>query len=191
MDIAKLLSVFSNSDSVAALSQHSGVDSSQVSDLLAKAIPILMKGMQQNASTEAGANSLAKALDDHAGSDVSNAGAFLKNMDLSEGSKILGHILGNKKEDVQTGLAQKTGLSSSQVGSILASVAPMLLSVLGGQKQSANVGSNGIGSMLSSLLGGSDGGLDDMISSALADKDGDGKPDLLDKVGGLFGFGKS
>ncbi|HCC52689.1 MAG TPA: hypothetical protein DEQ30_12090, partial [Porphyromonadaceae bacterium] len=62
MDITKLLSAFSNSDSVSALSQSSGAKPGQVSDLLAKAIPILMKGMEQNASTETGANSLAKAL---------------------------------------------------------------------------------------------------------------------------------
>lgn len=188
MDITKLLSAFSNSDSVSALSQSSGAKPGQVSDLLAKAIPILMKGMEQNASTETGANSLAKALDDHAGGDISDTGAFLKNVDLSEGSKILGHILGGKQNDVQTGLAQKTGLSLSQVGTILSSAAPMLLSVLGGHKQNANVGNSGIGGMLSSLIGGSGGGLDNMISSALADEDGDGKPDILGKVGGIFGF---
>ncbi len=190
MDVTKLLSVITDSSGVAALSQSSGAQSGQVSDLLTKAIPILMKGMEQNAATEEGAGSLAKALDDHAGDDMSNIGSFLRNLDVSDGTKILGHILGSKSSEVQTGLAQKTGLSSSQVGNILSSVAPMLLSILGGQKQSANVNNSGIGGMLSSLLGNGGGGLDDMISAALADKDGDGAPDILGEIGGLFGFGK-
>lgn len=191
MDIGNLLSVFTNTESVNALSNNSGAEPGQVSDLLQKALPILMKGMQQNAASETGASSLAKAMDDHAGDDISNIGSFLKNIDPNDGVKILGHILGNKNTAVQTGLAQKTGLSSSQTSSILSAVAPILLSVLGGEKRQSNVSNNGIGSMLSSLIGGNSGGdLDGMISAALADNDGDGKPDLLQKLGGMFGFGK-
>ncbi|MDH6306827.1 hypothetical protein M2459_002157 [Parabacteroides sp. PF5-5] len=190
MDISDLLSVFTSSDSVTSLSKSTGAQPSQVSALIQSAIPILMKGMQQNAASESGAASLAKALDAHAGSNTSNIGSLLKNIDVADGAKILGHILGGKNSQVQSGLAQKTGLSSSQTTAILASVAPMLLSVLGGQKNKANVGSGGLGSMLTSLIGGSGGGLDDVISVALADKDGDGTPDVLQKLGGLFGFGK-
>lgn len=190
MDIGTLLSVFTNSENVNALSNNSGVKPNQVSELLQKAIPILMKGMQQNAASESGASSLAKALDDHADHDISNIDSFLKNTDSNDGSKILNHILGNKNTEVQTGLAQKTGLSSSQISSILSSVAPILLSVLGGEKRQSNIGNSGIGGMLSSLIGESGGDLNDMISAALTDKDGDGTPDILQKLGGMFGFGK-
>ncbi|MDR1724141.1 MAG: DUF937 domain-containing protein [Tannerella sp.] len=199
MDISSLLSTFANSDSVAALSRNTGAKPNQVKELLSKALPILMSGMQQNASTTGGAASLAKALDYHAERDTSDIGSFLSNVDVADGAKILGHILGGRNTAVQTGLAQKVGLSSSQVGSILSSVAPLLLSFLGNKKQSSNIGSGGLGGLLGSLLGGSSGGsglggaiagggLDSVISSALADNDGDGTPDLLQKVGGIFGF---
>jgi hypothetical protein len=186
MDLSSLLSTVISSDSVSAISKTSGAKPSQVSDLLSKAIPVLVKGMQQNASTEQGASSLASALAQHAGSNISNLGSYLGGIDLKDGSKIIGHILGGSSGQVQSGLAQKTGLTSSQVGSILSSVAPLLLSLIG-KKQSTSGG--GIGSLLGSLLGSqSGGGLNDVLSSALADKDGDGKPDVLGKLGGLLGL---
>lgn len=186
MNISDLLSSFTHSDSLSALSQSSGAQPNQISNLLKTALPILMKGMAQNAGSESGANALSKALDAHSGVNTSNLGALLKNADVTDGTKILGHILGTKNTEVQKGLAQKTGLSSSQTGTILASVAPMLLSVLGGQKKEMNVGNSGLGSMLSGFLGGS-GNLNDMISSALADNDGDGTPDVIQKLGNIFG----
>ncbi|MDR1814471.1 MAG: DUF937 domain-containing protein [Tannerella sp.] len=189
MDLSSLLSTVISPDSINAISKNSGAKPSQVSDLLSKAVPLLLKGMQQNASTEHGASSLAQALDQHAASNTSNIGSYLSNIDLSDGAKILGHIFGGNNSKVQSGLAQKTGLSAGQVGSILSSVAPLLLSLVGSKKQSSNTGLGGLGGLLGGLLGSqSSGGLDSLLSSALADKDGDGKPDILGKVGGLFGF---
>lgn len=191
MNITDLLSVLTNSDSVSSLSKTTGASSSQVSDLLQKAVPILMKGMEQNAASSEGAGSLAKALDDHANDNISDIGSFLKNIDLNDGAKILGHVLGNKNNTVQEGLANKVGLSTSQTSSILASVAPVILSMLGSQKKQQNVSSGGLGGLLGSVLGGgSNSTLNDVISFALTDKDGDGTPDLLESLGGLFGFGK-
>lgn len=190
MNITNLLSVLTNSDNVSSLSKNTGAQPEQISDLLQKAVPILMKGMEQNASSKEGASSLAKALDDHAKDDVSDISSLLKNIDVNDGAKILGHILGNRNTDVQTNLSKKVGLSTSQTTNILASVAPLLLSMLGSQKKQQKVESNGLGGLLTSVLGGSGGGLDDVISAVLSDKDGDGKPDLLQSLGGLFGFGK-
>jgi hypothetical protein len=190
MDLTSLLSTVISSESVKALSKSSGAQPSQVTSLLTQAVPLLLKGMQQNASTSKGASALAGALDQHAGNSVSNIGSFLSNVDLGDGAKIIGHILGGSNSQVETGLAKKTGLSSSQVGSILSSVAPLLLSLIGSKKQSSSVSSSGLGGMLGSLLGAkqSSGGLGDLLGVALADNDGDGKPDLLGKVGGLLGL---
>jgi len=192
MDLTNLLSTLTSTASVSAISKSSGAKPSQVSEIIQKAVPVLVNGMAQNASTTAGAKSLAKALDDHSKNDISNVSSFLGGLDLGDGAKILGHILGGQSSTLQSGLAKKTGLSSSQVGGILASVAPMVLSYLGSKKQATNTGSSGLGGLLGSMLGGSSssGGLSSVISAALADKDGDGTPDLLGSVGGLFGFGK-
>lgn len=187
MDITNLLSIFTNSNNVSAISKEADVEPSQVSSLLYKAIPILMKGMEQNASSTEGAASLSKALDNHALNNVEDVPSYLRVLDKEDGSKAVNHILGDKKEHVQQGLAQKSGLSTSQIGTILAAVTPMLLSLLGKHKSNNNVSSNGIGDMLSSFLGGNSGGdLGGMISSVLSDNDGDGKPDILQKLGGLF-----
>jgi len=189
MDLSSLLSSLTGSESVNAISKNSGAQPSQVSSVLSKAIPVLLKGMQENASSQQGASALAKALDQHAGNSISNVSSFLGNVDLSDGAKILSHILGSKNSQLQNGLAQKSGLTSSQVGSILASVAPLLMSYLGSRKQSTNTGSSGLGSLLGGLLGGQNNtGLNDLLVGALADNDGDGKPDILGKLGGFLGF---
>jgi len=189
MDLSNLLSTLTSADSLNAISKTSGAKPSQVSALLTTALPVLLKGMQTNASSEKGASALASALDQHASSNVSNIGSFLSNIDLGDGAKIIGHILGGNNTQVQTGLAKKSGLTSSQVGSILSSVAPLLLSLIGSKKQSSNTGLSGLGGLLGGLLGSqkSSSSLDSILSSALADKDGDGKPDILGGLGGLLG----
>ena len=99
------------------------------------AVPTLIQNMQKNASTKSGEKSLAKALSDHAKDDTGNISDFLKNADLEDGAKILGHILGENKNVLESGVAKKSGLSSDQVSTILSAAAPLLLNVLGQKKE--------------------------------------------------------
>ena len=94
---------------LSALSQASGASKNDVEEVLSAAVPLLMGQMQKNASTEAGAASLAKALKDHAGKDVSDPAAFLKNADAMDGAKIIKHILGDDTAKVQKSLAPCQG----------------------------------------------------------------------------------
>lgn len=77
--------------------------------MLDSALPLLLTGMKNNASTKAGASSLNKALKDHAKNDTSDIGNFLQNVDLSDGGKILTHILGDSKESEAASIAEKAG----------------------------------------------------------------------------------
>jgi len=58
-----------------------------------------------------------------------------------DGSKILGHILGNKQAGVEQVLGQKAGMDSGAVGDILKVAAPILMGVLGKQASQSNVSS--------------------------------------------------
>ena len=182
MDLTNILGALTGNDAVGAISENLKIDSKQVSSVITAALPSLLGAMQKNASTESGAASLAKALGDHAASN-------LKTNDLTDGNKILSHIFGGNLSNVLGGISKSTGTSTNQVSGILASIAPMLLSILGKNQQSSNTGAAGLAGMLGSILGGSssNSGLGSILGAAMSDKDGDGKPDILGGLGSIFG----
>jgi hypothetical protein len=183
MDLAKTLKdTLLGSTSIKTLSETSGANKSQVQQVLQDALPTLVQSMQKNASTKSGADSLSKALSDHAKDDTSNIGSFLKNVDLEDGAKILGHILGDKTSTVETGVAKKSGLTASQAGTILATAAPLLLNLLGQKKEEEDQNENESGGLFSvlasALLGGNDdkngsSGGNNSLGETLADGLGD------------------
>ncbi|MBO4328647.1 MAG: DUF937 domain-containing protein [Bacteroidales bacterium] len=151
MELTNILGALTGNDAVNAISQNLKVDPKQVSSVITSALPSLLGAMQKNASTPGGAEALAKALGDHAGS----AGNLINNLkitDLTDGNKILSHIFGGSLSSVLTGISKNTGVSSGIVGKILASIAPSLLAILG--KQNGNAGAGGLGALLGALLGG-------------------------------------
>ena len=113
-----------------------------------------MGAMQKNASTEAGAASLTQALGNHAGS-ADNIIDNLKGADLTDGSKILGHIFGGNLSSVLSGISSSTGVATNSVSNILSSIAPSMLALLGKGQQGSGIDASGLAGMLGSLIGGS------------------------------------
>jgi len=197
MDLSKMLKdTLLGSSSINTLSETSGANKNQVQQVLMDALPTLVQSMQKNASTKSGADSLSKALSDHAKDDTSNIGSFLKNVDLEDGAKILGHILGDKTKTVESGAAKRTGLTASQAGTILASAAPLLLNLLGQKKAEEDQKESGSGGLFSVLASALLGGLDDKVGSggdgsgdnSLGEKLADGLGDVLASgLGSLLG----
>lgn len=174
MDLTNILGALTGNDAIGAISQNLKLDSNQVSSVISAALPSLLGAMQQNASTEDGAASLAKALGDHAGS-AGNIISNLKGADLTDGNKILGHIFGGNLTNVLSGISQKTGVASNSVGSILASIAPSLLALLGKGQQGSGVNAAGLAGMLGVLLGGGQ------------QNQGGGLGSILGGLGSIFG----
>ena len=153
MDLSNILGALTGNDAINAVSQNLKIDQRQVSSVVNAALPYLLGAMQQNASSQAGAASLADALGYHAvnaGNIVNN----LKTADLTDGNKILSHIFGGKLSSVLGGISKSTGVGSNAVGSILASIAPSLLALLGKGQKSSGTNAAGLESMLGMILGG-------------------------------------
>ena len=96
---------------------------------------------------------MADALGYHAG----NAGNIVNNLktaDLTDGNKILSHIFGGKLSSVLGGISKSTGVGSNAVGSILASIAPSLLALLGKGQKNSGTNAAGLENMLGMILGG-------------------------------------
>ena len=153
MDLTNILGALTGNDAASAISQNLKIDQKQVSSVITASLPYLLGAMQKNASSQAGAASLADALGYHAG----NAGNIVNNLktaDLVDGKKILSHIFGGSLSSVLNGISKNTGVGSNLVGSILASIAPSLLALLGKGQQSTGTNAAGLESMLGTILGG-------------------------------------
>ena len=170
-----LLGSMTSGDSVGALSQKTGISSKQIKMLIALALPLLIKYMTGNASSQSGAQSLLGALTQH--TSKRSMADQIAEADEEDGKKILNHILGSNASGVTNDLAAQTGLNNDQVMQILGTMAPSMLSGLsaatnaqpqqqaaqdgfdltdlfgmfGGQQQSSGI--PGLG-FLGSLLGG-------------------------------------
>ncbi|RMX18960.1 DUF937 domain-containing protein [Vandammella animalimorsus] len=108
---------------------------------------------------------------------------------------ILGHILGGKKAQAESGLSQATGLDSAMVHKLLLMLAPLVMGYLGRQIASGRASSaDALGSLLGRersqvrQRGGAAGGL----LGAVLDQNGDGKLDMGDvlQFGAQFLGGK-
>ncbi len=170
----------------------------QVKQAAQLGLPTLMEAMNRNTNNAKGAKSLSKALDAHRGDDLKNLSRYLDDVDTDDGAKILNHVLGDKKSQIQKSIANKTKLNVSQVGALLVKFAPLLLSFLGKKKEEENLDAGGVSGLTSTLAGlfgggqssssGSGGGLLGIASSLLDGKDdNDSGGGLLETLGGLFG----
>lgn len=194
-----LLGQQQGSEAVDQISQNVGADQSMVSSAIQAALPMLINGLANNASTPQGAESLNSALEqDHDGGILDNLGG-LSNMIFGGGQAappprqadaggILGHIFGQNQGQVTQQVSNQSGLNMGQVAQILMFLAPIVMGYLGRQKQQQGIGADGLGGLLGGLLGGgqqataapsSGNPMMDMASSMLdSDRDGSALDDI-------------
>jgi hypothetical protein len=175
---------------IEAIAAQLGVSPAQAESAIHQALPMLVGGLAQSAASDPGA--VHSAASEHAGSDI---GSVLSNAlgGGGAGGAILGHIFGNRQDQATQGLGQATGLGTQGAGQLLAILAPIILSVLGGMSQGQGLSPGGLGGALSQeaqKLGlGQGGGL----LGSILDQDGDGKFGLGDvlKIGQQWLAGRS
>lgn len=191
MNINELINSSTGSEIINNITQKFGINQNEATAALTAAVPMILGGLGRNAQSADGAQSIENALQQHNPNRLNDIQGFFNMGDAAQkdGEGILGHIFGNNKEKVESGIAQKSGLSMSKIAPIIAMVAPLVLSYLSKQKQSNTQNGGGITDILGSVLGGGNntgskqGGIMGMVTGFL-DKDGDG--DVLDDLMGMF-----
>ena len=159
-------------------------------DVLSLALPVLMTAMKRNASSPEGAQGLLNAITNkHDGSILSNlTGLFGGGVDdniTNDGSKILGHVLGNKQNNVEKAISLKSGIDANSVAQILKVAAPILMGMLGNQAKQQNVNSpSGLEGLLGGLLKGNSKDNEQSFLESILDADKDGS--IIDDVAGMF-----
>ena len=175
---------------IEGLSSQTGQSKSNTSKLLNLAVPVLMQAMQRNAATPQGASGLLGALSHkHDGRILDQLGEIFANNNSNaiarDGSKILGHVLGNRRQNVENAISQQSGINNSTVSQILKIAAPIVMGFLGKQqRQSAVNDANGLTNLLGGLVGGNfhDKGGNQNLFESILDADQDGS--IIDDVAG-------
>ncbi len=181
---------------VDGVSQSTGTDRAKTNNALTMALPVLMKAMERNAKNDPDqAQSLMNALSNkHDGSILDNLGSLfnggVEEPVKTDGDKILGHILGRKKQGVEEVIGQKSGLNSAQVANILKIAAPILMGMLGKKARQRNVNSKGdLGGLLEGMLGGSQTRREQGFLEQVLDANGNGS--VVDDVAGMVLGGRN
>ncbi|MBR5060497.1 MAG: DUF937 domain-containing protein [Clostridia bacterium] len=181
MDIDSIMKTMLGSETVKGLSETTGVSQKSVKSVLSSALPSLIDGAVSQAQNKSTSSSFANALAEHAQDDTRDLSSFFSGVDLSDGSKIIGHLLGGKASATTQKAAENAGVSTTKAGNILSGAAPLLMSLLGqqassGSGSSSNGNSSGIGGLLGNLLSNVDigslfSGLISAVSTNTADED--------------------
>ncbi len=179
---------------IGGLSKQTGASDSRVSSVVSLALPFLLSQMNKNASTPEGAANLDQALNEHPGSVLNNIDGLLNSGNMADGLGILGHVFGDKQNQVAKNIGKQSGLSTGKVLQILATLAPIVMGFLGKEKQTNNIDQSGISGLLGGLLGGMQqtNGTELSMIEKMLDSNGDGSimdeaMDLGSKLlGGFF-----
>jgi len=178
-------------------SSQLGQDTNKTQSAIQAAIPMLMGAIQKNAADPEKASGLMQALNSkHDGSILDNVmdifGGGNVNQDVIEdGDKILGHVLGEKKEVVAMAIGKQNGLDMGSAMNILKMAAPIVMGMLGKQTQQAKVSNpTDLTNIIGNMMGGNQKAQQNQsMIEKLLDSDGDGSiVDDLFKMGkGFFG----
>ena len=139
MDIMDLLQGNLSEELLGTLSkQLGGADQNQTKVAAQGAIGTIASALAKNASSADGANALVSALDrDHDGSIFDDVIGLIsgtrqaRNSSTLNGAGILRHVLGGKQDNAVNMISKMSGLDNSKSGSLLATLAPLVMGALG------------------------------------------------------------
>lgn len=160
------------------IAEKFGVSSDVARQAVQEGGAVLLGGLAKNAETDEGASAIEQALNRHGGF---SGASKVDDVDQADGGKILGHVFGDKKDEVVQNLtASEKTAGGIDFGKLLPILAPIIMGLIANANKGKGGGvGGGIGDVLGGLLG---GGQDGKASSG-------GLGDILGGLGGLLGGG--
>jgi OmpA-OmpF porin, OOP family len=144
-------------DVVDKLAQSTGIDASQAKKTMAAAIPVVLAGVVQNATSEEGGGGgvldllKQKAFD---GSMLGNLGSSLGGGGFSHiletGKSILSTLFGGRLDSILNLISGATGTSRTAATGLMAAAAPMVMNLIGKVKNEQGLSTGGLREMLGS-----------------------------------------
>ena len=133
-----LTGALTNGAALQALSAKTGLSQKQLKMIIAIAVPLILKRLTSNASTQNGASSLLGALLQHKGASPVNK--QLEEADTEDGEKIVGHIFGDDQQQIVDLVAERSGADPKDVSSVLGNISPAVLNGLSNATEAASAG---------------------------------------------------
>lgn len=157
MDLLGLVKEQLTSTIVSKISSFLGESTENTNSALASALPAILGGVMQKASTTQGASDLLNTIrtGGYDGGVLDNLGGLLGDVKststlASLGSGLLGNIFGDKLGALSGLISKASGITNGSASSLLGLAAPILMNVLGKQVSSQGMSTSGFASLLMS-----------------------------------------
>ncbi len=183
--ILDLLNTSAGKELINKIQNKTSENDSSIASVLGMVLPTLLGAVHKNIQDPEGAEKLNTALEDkqHGEEFINNLSKVPSDEIADKGSKILQHILGDKKEQITKTISGMSQVNESSVADIIKMAAPVVMSLLASQKRKDNVGTPGLSGLVQSVLG-SSGKHDHSLLETLLDKNKDGS--VIDDVSGMI-----
>ena len=175
------------------ISSQVGADEQSTNQIVGAAIPLLVSTLAKNASQPGGADALSAALQQHDGGVLDNLGGFFgSSAGAADGSAILGHVLGNRQDNIQNALAKQSGLDAGSIGKILVMLAPLVMGALGKAQRQNGFDAGSLSGYLNGEQQRAQMQSPDMMGMLTSMLDANNDGSILDDLGNIAGklFGK-
>ncbi|MGY6554762.1 MAG: DUF937 domain-containing protein [Wenzhouxiangella sp.] len=192
-DLMSILKSAINEEALASMAQQIGATPQATRGAVNTALPVVVGMLANQCQSKQGCESLAQAVEKaHDGSILGQVQGFLQGGNLSQGERILGHLMGAKQAPAEQALAAQTGLASGQAHQLLALLAPIVMGAMGQQaRASGGASANNMGAIaqaaLGSVMGGSGGSAGSQILGSLLGGSGGSKAGLAQAGASLLG----
>ena len=200
MDLMSLLQGHLTPEVINQLSQETGAAPEQTATAAQGILSTLLGGLAKNAQG-GGADGLLSALDrDHDGSILDDVmglisgGGQVNAPSAMNGAGILSHVLGDQAGGAAEMISKATGVNENGVLGMMVKLAPLVMGVLGQQKQQQGLDASGLAGLLGGSVQQQSSNPLMQMATRFLDKDGDGSmvDDIMGMVGsnlmgGLFG----
>jgi hypothetical protein len=173
------------------IAQRLGVSETTANTAVQVAVPLILTALARNASAPQGAESLHQAINnDHNGGIFDNMMGYLGNPQSANGAGILGHVFGGQRPAIENNLAQATGMDHRSAGSLLETLAPVVMGAVGQAQQQNGLDASGLSNLLNNQEQQAEAnspGVMGMLNSMLdQNKDGSAMDDLQRMAGNFF-----
>ena len=188
--ILDLLSQSVGPEQVQLMAKQIGATPEQTEQAIGLALPTLLGALANHTDDEQNAHQLHKALETGqaavggGGGMLDNLGSMLGGGNSGGGGLggLLGTILGGRQSRVEQGIGKASGLSATQIASLLAMLAPLVMGVLGRRQREQKASPTDLTDMLrkerTQMQNQAGGGL----LAGFLDQDGDGDFDMSDML---------
>lgn len=119
-------------DQVAKIAEKYGMDPATAKSVAGAALPMIMKAIHSNTSTQEWADKLLKAASDHAETPVDQ-------LDTNDGMKILSHFLGDNTDIAAADIANKAWIDADQTKGIMWDLSSLIMQGVNKSAQSGEI----------------------------------------------------